>query len=225
MSDKKFKTETHLHTSDVSMCAKLTAREMVKLYHEAGYKTLFISDHYIERFFDYLGDIPWNDKITIFMSGYYRAKEAAKEFGINVLPSVEVVFKDNLNHYLLYGITEEFLCKYPMLYKVEVSDFYEIAKENGVFVVQAHPLRDAVCIPTPDFVDGFEIYNSNPRHKDYSDKVKEIAKENSLYFTAGSDAHRVDDSALTGICTDMEITSVEGFIDIIKSGDFEVIGG
>ena len=34
-----FKTETHLHTSEISPCGKISAKEMVKRYHEAGYKT------------------------------------------------------------------------------------------------------------------------------------------------------------------------------------------
>ncbi len=224
MSDKKFKTETHLHTSDVSSCGKLRAKEMIKLYYEAGYKTVFISDHFEQSYFDSLGDIPWEDKITIFMSGYYRAKEAAKQYGINVLFSAEVMFEGVGNHYLMYGLTKEFLCAHPNLCKMNPLEFYEIAKANGVFIVQAHPLRDRICTPTPEWVDGFEIYNSNPRHKDFSEEVKACALENNLFATAGSDAHRVDDVAGSGIITDNEITTVEEFINTVKKGDFQIIG-
>ncbi len=39
-----FKTETHLHVSEVSPCGKVKAIDMVKLYHKAGCKTLFVSE-------------------------------------------------------------------------------------------------------------------------------------------------------------------------------------
>lgn len=224
MINKKFKTETHLHTSDVSPCSKLSAKEMIKLYYEAGYKTIFVSDHFKQIYFDGLGNIPWNDKITIFMSGYYRAREAARQYGMNVLPSAEVAFVGSNNHYLLYGITEDFLHSYPDLCKMDASEFYKIAKSNGIFVVQAHPYRDEKCTPTPDCADAFEIYNSNPRHIDFSEKSEACAKENNLYISAGSDAHRIEDVGGSGIFTDTEITNAEDFIRIIKDGDFQIIG-
>lgn len=224
MLNKKFKTETHLHTSDVSSCSKLSANEMIKLYYEAGYKTIFVSDHFKKIYFDKLGDISWADKITIFMSGYYRAREEAKQYGMNVLLSAEVAFEGSNNHYLLYGITEEFLRAYPDLCKMDTLEFYKIAKSKGVFVVQAHPHRDKKCVPTPNCTDAFEIYNSNPRHVDFSEKSKMCAKENNLYVTAGSDAHRLEDVGGSGILTDVEITNAEDFIRIIKDGDFQIIG-
>jgi len=36
-----YKTEAHLHVSEVSPCSKLKATEMISLYHDAGYKTVF----------------------------------------------------------------------------------------------------------------------------------------------------------------------------------------
>ena len=39
------------------------------------YKTVFVSDHLMQDWCDSLGDIPWADKMTIFLSGYYKAKK------------------------------------------------------------------------------------------------------------------------------------------------------
>ena len=47
-----YKTETHLHTKEVSRCGKLYADEMVSMYKDAGYDTLFITDHLSESFFE-----------------------------------------------------------------------------------------------------------------------------------------------------------------------------
>lgn len=220
-----YKTETHIHVSEISPCSKVNAVDMVKKYYDAGYKTIFISDHFKQVFFDSLGDIPWEDKVTIFLSGFYKAKTAGENLGMNVLMSAEIMFSDSLNHYLVYGITREFLNSYPDLAKLTAKEFYSIAKENNIFVVQAHPFRDEVCFPTPEYVDAFEVYNSNPRHIDYSEKSEKCARENGLYVTAGSDAHRDEDIGLSGILSETEIKTAEDFIELIKSGKAEFIRG
>ncbi len=220
-----YKTETHLHVSEVSPCGKLKAAEMVKLYHEAGYTTVFISDHFNQAYFDALGDIPWQDKITIFLSGYYKAKEAAKNYGMNVLMSAEIAFVGNPNHYLIYGATKDFLDSCTDLCKMSAEEFYEKAKANDVLVVQAHPYRDGKCFPTPQCVDGMEIFNSNPRHENFSDKCAKCAAENGLYKSAGSDAYRVEDVGNAGVLSEYEIKSAEDFISLIKNGKFEIYKG
>lgn len=218
-----YKTETHLHTAEVSKCSKLRAAEMVKSYHEAGYKTIIISDHFSVNYIKSLGEIPWQDKITIFLQGYYKAKEAAKAFDMNVLAGAEITFPDADNDYLVYGITKEFLISYPDLFGQGIEKFHERAKEHGLLVVQAHPYRDDVCFPTPSCVDGIEVYNSNPRHCDYNEKAEAMAKENGLFYLSGSDAHRVDDLGKVGILTDKEIKNSDDFIEVIRSGRYELI--
>ena len=60
-----FKTETHLHTLEGSPDGRLPAAELVRMYHEAGYSTICISDHVKQGYFDKLGDIPWEEKVKI----------------------------------------------------------------------------------------------------------------------------------------------------------------
>ncbi len=220
-----YKTETHVHTSDVSSCGRICASDIVKLYHEAGYKTIFITDHFDRYFLDSLGNISWEDKMTIFLSGYYRAKEAGKQYGMNVLFGIEISFEGEINHYLVYGITREFLNAYPDVDKLGIEKFSELAREHNLFIVQAHPNRDAVCKPRPQFVDAFEIYNSNPRHQDYSDRTEKCADENNLYKTAGSDAHQLPDVGKAGVLSETEIKSAEDYINLVKSGNLEIYKG
>ena len=47
-----FKTETHLHTWPVSNCSRIEPREMIRRYKDAGYDTVFVSDHYAKYHFD-----------------------------------------------------------------------------------------------------------------------------------------------------------------------------
>lgn len=218
-----YKTETHLHVAEVSPCGKLKSTEMVKLYHEAGYQTMFVSDHYDVTKFDMLGDIPWEEKTTILMSGYYRAKVAGQKVGMHILPAAEIMFEGCPNHYLVYGITKAFMDEYPEFYKMTVEEFARIARERGFLLIQAHPFRDGHNYPTPEYVDGIEVYNSNPRHADFSDKSEQIARENNLYMIGGSDAHRPEDVAGSGILSEYEIKTVEEFIAAVKSGKTEII--
>ena len=69
-----FKTETHLHTAEVSPCASLRAREMMHRYKDAGYSTVFVSDHFQASTIEKYGRIPWSEKMSIFLAGYYLAK-------------------------------------------------------------------------------------------------------------------------------------------------------
>ena len=68
------------------------------------------------------------------------------------------------------------------------------------------------------------MYNSNPRHTDYSDDAMKTAVENQLYISAGSDAHRVEDVAQSGILTKKEIKTAKDLINAIKSREIQLIG-
>lgn len=218
-----FKTETHLHVCEVSLCARLSAADMVKLYHEAGYKTLIVSDHFDKGYFQTLGDLPWEKKIDQFFSGYQTAKEEAEKFCMNVLLSTEIQLANSRNHYLLYGINKAFFVECPNILDMSIETFYPYAKERGVTVVQAHPYRDNVCTPTPEFVDAFEVHNSNPRHENYSKKAIEMALNHKKPMTAGSDAHRLEDIAHSGVITENEIDTVEKYVSALLNGELKII--
>ena len=213
-----FLTETHMHTSEISHCGHIRADEMVRLYKEAGYNTVCVTDHFMYNFFIRLGDIPWEEKTAIFLSGYYKAKKTGDDLGVNVILAPEFHLKDSPNDFVVYGITKAFLDAHPELPDMTIEEFYPLAKANGLFIIQAHPYRDDVCYPTPDYVDGVEVYNSNPRHLDYSEKTAELAKKHALYVTAGSDAHQMCDIGLAGLISDEEIKTGEQLVELIKSG-------
>ena len=218
-----FKTETHMHVAEVSKCAQIRAAEIVRLYNASGYKTLFVTDHYTQRFLDSLGDIPHEDKVTIFLSTYYKAKEEARRHGMNVILGAEISLSGVRNDYLAYGVTREFFNKYPDLCKMKIDEFSRVAKENGVFLVQAHPYRDNFCYPTPEYVEGIEVYNSHPRHDDKNELAEALALEHGLYMLSGSDAHREEDVGRSGVLSEVVIESSEQFISLLKEGKLELI--
>lgn len=217
-----YKTETHLHTSDVSECSRITAREMVRVYHDLGYSTVFVSDHLYPLFFDKLGDIPWVEKTAIFLTGYYKAKVEGERVGVNVLMSAEIEFRESNNHYLVYGIDKKFLDSYPDILEMGIAKFSQIAKKHNLLLIQAHPHRDRNNTPTPEYVDGIEAVNPNPRHENYEEDCFELAFKYGIYTTSGSDAHRMEDVGRGGVITETEIKTAEDYINAVKSGNLKL---
>ena len=56
-----------------------------------------------------------------------------------------------------------------------------------------------------------------------SEKSEAVAKEHGLFMIGGSDAHRDEDSAGSGILTEEKIESAEQFMKILKEGKYSVI--
>ena len=218
-----YKIETHLHTAESSPCAKLSAAEMIELYHKAGYKTIIVTDHFIQKYLDGYDSECWQNAVDRFFLGYRNAKEAGDKLGINVILSAEIHLSNVPGDYLLYGITPEILYKYPDICKMTHEEFYRTMHDEDVLVVQAHPRRGGGTYSDFACVDGLEVHNSNPRHDDHNDVTDAQANEYNLYKTAGSDAHRLDDYALSGMESEYEIKTIEDFVELVKSGKGRLI--
>ena len=218
-----FKTETHLHTKEVSKCATVSAAELMHAYKNAGYHTVFVTDHFQANTIGSYGDVAWEEKIRKFLDGYNAAKAEGEKLGLTVLMSAEFCFPGSPNHYLAYGITEEFLLSSPDMNLFDIERFSRTAKEAGVLLVQAHPYRDGKNTPTPEYVDAIEVYNSHPRHEDHSELSEALAKEYGLPISAGSDTHQPEDIARSGILTDEPIESSADLIRHILNRDIKII--
>lgn len=220
---KMYKTETHLHTAESSPCSKLSAAEMIELYHKAGYRTVIVTDHFIQKYLDGYDSECWQNAVDRFFLGYRNAKIAGDKLGVNVIIGAEIHLQNVPGDYLLYGITPEILYKYPDICKMTHEQFYRAMHSEKVMVVQAHPRRDGGTYSDFAFVDGLEVHNSNPRHDDHNDITMAQAQEHNLYMTAGSDAHRLDDYALSGMISDKEIKTMDEFVELVKSGKGQLI--
>ena len=220
----KYKTEPHIHLSEVSPCARLPAHEMIRLYAEAGYHTVFISDHLHRNCFARFGDIPWREKIARFASGYEAARAAGGEYGITVLFSAELTLERTPGDYLLYGMDPAFLEAREDLFDLTIGEFYQYAKAHGVTVVRAHPFRESWAEPeNGSYMDAVEVYNGSPRHENHTDRALAFAGQYHLPMTAGSDAHRREDVALSGVLTDTPIKSAEDYVRLLLDGRLSLI--
>ena len=217
-----FKTETHLHTAPVSACGKMPPEEMIRRYAEAGYTTVFVSDHFAPYHFDKLGEGTWGEKVDMLCQAYEKAVIEGKKHSMNVLFSPELSLCGN--HYLLYGMDREFLKEHSEFFTLSTKDMYDLVKSHGGYVIQAHPFRDGKCYPTPDGSDGFEVINTNPRHENFDDKCIELVRKTNKPATAGSDAHREEDIARAAMLSDEPILTWEQYIELLLEGKLKLFG-
>lgn len=208
-----FKTEAHLHTYPVSSCAKLTPVEQVRLFKEAGYDTIIVSDHFSPHHFKKLGeDLTFAQKVDKLCDAYLEAKAEGDRIGLTVLFSVELSFRKN--HYLLYGVTREFLKLREDIFDISLDELYEHLKAHGITIIQAHSHRAEKCVPHPHHVDGFEI-NCCLRKDNYNERTMQVAKEYDLPLTIGSDAHRPEDAGISATLSEEKIESIEQYLELL----------
>ena len=241
-----FKTEMHSHTKQSSHCSKIYAKNLIYNIKELGYKSIVITDHY-----DSYAIREWKisnkseDPVDLFLKGYLRAKEYGEKLGINVLLGMELEQESrNMIHYLIYGMTEDFLREYPNLYQYSQSEIYKLCNENDMLLYEAHPLRDFFSekMKLVGEVDGFEVYNQNhtkveknifhphmskESYQKYYEKIIEInieyAEENNLSVISGGDRHAKNNDGNVGILTPNEIKTNNDLVKVLKSKNYNIL--
>ena len=125
------KIETHLHTSPVSVCSRLTAEAAAEKYRKCGFDAVILTNHYSRS---YIESTPATEKewLERFITGYYEMKKECESRGMEAWLGAEVslfapyaqyerdrfpmeVLEKNYADYLLVGVTEKFLRETPML--------------------------------------------------------------------------------------------------------------
>lgn len=218
-----FLTELHAHTAETSRCAHNSAETLVDAYLKKGFQTVVITDHLSESTFEAKDalDASWDEKVDIFLKGYRAAKAYAGE-KLHILLGMELRFaqKGNINDYLVYGVTEDFLRKNGDLLKMRLASFTKLAHKNGLMVVQAHPFRNDMKIVNPEFLDGVEVFNACVRHNSRNEIARHWATLHGLLGTSGSDYHQTGDEGRGGIQTEAPIKSNGELLTVLKSGNF-----
>lgn len=214
----QFKTELHAHTSEVSPCGHVTAPEVADRFIAQGYTSLVITNHYCDYVIDPLKGT-WREKMDYYMHPYYLMREHAGD-RLHVILGCELRFEGNINDYLIYGITEEFLRENPDLHKMSLRSFAPLARENGFLVVQAHPFRNGMVVVNPEYLDGMETFNGTPSYDGRNTIADAWAKRYDLIRTSGSDFHNPDQFGTGGILTSAAIRTGEELVAVLKSGDY-----
>ena len=105
---------------------------------------------------------------------------------------------------------------------MNIKSFYELAHKNGFLVFQAHPFRIGMKVTNPQFLDGIEIFNGNPRHNSSNDIAEAWAKKYDLMVSSGSDYHEFEDLASGGIYFNKEITDEKMLVEEMLKRDYRI---
>lgn len=217
-----YKTELHCHTNPGSRCSSQTPEETVEKYIAHGYSTVCITNH-LYGFAD-MDDInAWRREIASKYDAYERAREASAG-RLNVLFGLEIRFVQHYNDYLVFGMNREYLDSVgSSLLKDGLEKFAGYARENGLFVIQAHPFRIGMTTIRPSLIDAYEVYNGHPFHDSHNAIAEAWARKHGKIMTSGTDHHDANNIPCGGIRTADPITSVEQLTAVIRSGKYDLI--
>lgn len=194
-----YKYETHLHTSEASKCAKANGEQMALAAKQEGYTGIIVTNHnwYGNSCLD--SELPWEEWVEQFCTGYENAMRCGKEIGLDVFFGYEAGYCGT--EFLIYGVDKAWLLSHPQIKDASVAQQYQLVHEAAGMVIQAHPYREEAYIPEirlyPEYVDGMETVNAthschlsrNHNNPDYDVKALKFAKERNIRMTAGSDVH------------------------------------
>ena len=219
----EYKYELHCHTKYGSrQCGRTEPKEIAKLYKEAGYSGVVITDHYSPLTFN-LTHGHFNPKKFIheYINPYYEMKKYEDE-NFSVMFGMELRHYGTGNDYLIYGVDPEWLREQGNLLKLLEKDAYKLMHSQGYLVFQAHPFRPYITRCNPKYIDGIEIYNGKVP-KSSNDKAEKWANETHKLISSGSDFHVPKHLARGGIITEKPIKNNADLLETLKSKDFKVI--
>jgi histidinol phosphatase-like PHP family hydrolase len=215
--------ETHLHTAEVSRCAKLSAAGQAAYYKSMGFSGIIITDHFLGGNTTVPNNLPWERRVNLFCRGYEAAKKEGDVLGLDVFLGWEFSYMGI--DFLTYGLDKAWLLSHPDIDRLFINDYLDLVRSEGAYVVHAHPFREDFYIPMiqlmPRKVDAVEIYNAN--RTDFENKLAaDYAAAYKLKICAGSDNHFGPQTRLYAIGTKKKLETIIDFINIIKTSDFEV---
>ena len=215
------KVDLHVHTSEVSACAQVCAKDVVHTYHRAGYDGIVITDH-LQSVFG--RELPtWAEKVSQYLRGFQAAKEEGDRIGLSVFFGCELRFDANANDYLVYGMDADFLLEHPYLERGTIEQFRSLIAGREILVFQAHPFRNDMTVTRPELLDGIEINNGCIRHDSRNSIAQLWAHLYGLAGISGSDYHRVGDEGSGGVVFEREVADEHELVRALKEGRYGVI--
>lgn len=233
-----YKLELHCHSKEVSACASCSAQQLVDAYCAAGYSGVVSTNHINHGTFQRMEDAPWEKKAAHFNAGYEALKAAAgKDLDVllgceinlsPVEPLPEAYLSQGWMHYypndyLVYGVTEDWLARAGDLRRMTLAELSASVRAAGMLFVHAHPFRCDTVMRDPQYFDGYEVYNGNPRHDSHNDLADAWAELQHKIKTGGSDFHQPDDPACGGILTKERIRDNRTLLRVLREGSYALI--
>lgn len=215
------KIDLHVHTSEVSPCGKVPAREMMRMYKEKGYDLVVVTDHLFPSLNTLGQDGTCAEKAEKWLEGYRLAKDEGEKIGLKVLLGGEARLCSYGNEdFLVYGFAEEDVEWFmEMLGRVQtVAEMSAEIRSKGFFLAQAHPFRPGLRAQDTSLLDGVEAFNGNPRHNSSNHLARAHALGGNLIMLSGSDAHQSVDVARGGMDIPVQIENNADLLAFLRSG-------
>lgn len=185
--------ETHLHTREVSACARCAAADYISFYKRRGYTGLFITDHFLRGNTCVSRELPWQEQVTGYCAGYEHARAEGEKQDLQIFLGMEAGFERD--EMLLYGITPEWMLAHPEMPRWDHARLFREVDAIGGFVVQAHPFREAYYLKEiqlyPTCAHAAEVCNI-ANEPQWNGRAVAYAKHWNLPGTCGSDRHWID---------------------------------
>ena len=215
--------DTHCHSSDCSLCACSTSRELVRAYHAMGYAGLVLTDHFLLGNTSVDRSLPWDEKMRCYYKAYEDAFDEANALDFDVIFGIEHAYGDG-KEVLVYGIDLDFLLNNPDLADISLDEFVERVHGCGGIVVQAHPYRRRQYIrmdvePRFDIVDGIEVYNAGNRSEDGDRRALSASRQLGCLVTSGSDIHNIYSTKLgkAGVVFSQRVRDGASFVEALRN--------
>lgn len=128
-----------------------------------------------------------------------------------VIPGVEITSKEG--HILAYNVKEDIPSK------MSAEKTLSLIKKKGGFAVAAHPFNRFFSLKwkaVMDNIDDFFAIEASNSRSFRNKEAREFADLHSLPFTAGSDAHSIDELGLCSALTREKMYNMDELFDIIE---------
>ena len=222
--------ETHCHTSPVSSCGRAPVEDTVRFYQRMGYDGVFLTNHFLDGNINPdVWKLSFREQIDYYFRDYEEAAELGDRIGIRILPGVELSYLGT--DFLIYGLEKDWYKDHPEILAMEKREELAFLMEEGAYVIQAHPYREAYYIDHirlfPRSVHGIEIINSGQAWE-ANEMALLYAKQYHLTETCGSDNHWGSNvftklrekgyrPEIAGMSSDTKICSVQDYITQVKN--------
>jgi len=217
----KYKYETHLHTSETSLCSNSSGKDFADYYKSLGYAGIFVTDHFLNGNTAVSVNLPWHQRIDLFCRGYEETAKQGEKIGLDVFFGWEYSY--GWAHLLTYGLDKNWLVAHPEVVNWNIIEYFDRVHDDGGYIVHAHPFREGVDMVQlfPGKTDAVEIINAS-RIDEANKHAQDFANSFGILQTAGSDIHSIRQKRLCGIAVSKPLTGGRDYINALKSGDAHI---
>ena len=223
-----YKYQMHTHTAPCSKCAPMLPHELIDSLVSGGFKGCILTNHFYKGNSGIDRKLPWNDFVAEYEKDYNECKRLAAAHDLDVVFCIEEHLFDGLEIFC-YGITPQFLYDHPELRDDHSIETWSNALHNfGALCIQAHPFRKRDYIPNPrllpvEHIDGIEVFNACNKPDDNAQAELAALEHPEWILTSGGDAHLPQSVCWGGIETSTRITNENILVEVLKSGNYNLI--